>query len=196
MKRVSFALGALLVWIFMSSAAFADELILNGGFESGVFSPWSISNPVGELFCAVSGPRPNRPFPGHTGTYGAFCGPIVGFSVLSQTVATVPGARYDLSFWLREEDRYPPEGNALHLLWDGRLLASLTDEAPFDWSLLYFPGLIATGTSTVVQFEFWNPAGVWNFDDISVTTVPEPASLLLLGSGLIGAVSAARRKRG
>jgi hypothetical protein len=50
-------------------------------------------------------------------------------------------------------------------------------------------------SSGYVSLESWEGAQVEFFDNVSVSSVPEPASMMLLGSGLIGLLAYAWRKR-
>src|SRR5207342_1372158 len=76
----------------LCSAAVANaNLVTNGGFETGDFTGWTNGGNTG--FTGVD--------PGiqHSGTYGAFFGPIGSNGFLSQTLATTAGGVYTLSFW-------------------------------------------------------------------------------------------------
>lgn len=57
----------------------------------------------------------------------------------------------------------------------------------------------ATGTSTTIRFDSESNDGAWALDDVSVTdqgsAAPEPASLLLMASGLLGIAWRFRRQR-
>lgn len=58
------------------------------------------------------------------------------------------------------------------------------------------PSAATTGRIVIVFGDLGDPnSGAIGFDDADVTAIPEPASLLLLGSGLVGLFSIARRKK-
>ena len=77
----------------------------------------------------------------------------------------------------------------------------------FDWSLLLgssgsinIPGRINMDLSHTLIFTYAGPAGTTTtsvsgaFNYFEVTGVPEPTTMLLFGSGLLGVIRASRRK--
>src|SRR5262245_6276789 len=72
------------------------ELVVNGGFETGSFFGWASAGNNG--FDGVTSPGPSSLV--HSGNSAAFFGAVGAPSSLSQALATIPGERYIISFWL------------------------------------------------------------------------------------------------
>jgi hypothetical protein len=155
------ACAALLFLGFTLTARATGTVVQNGGFETGSFSSWSLTGNTGN--CLVSSGSNYV----HSGTYGAALGPVGSLGYLSQTLTTVPGQIYRLSFWL-----YSPGGSTteFNVVWNGSTLMDLNNPPAAGWSNYVFT-VTAASSSTALQFGFRNDPSFFGLDDISVTPV-------------------------
>lgn len=175
-------------FVLTMMAAFAvpahANLVVNGGFETGTFPPWTQGGNL--VLTAVSPINP------HTGTFAAALGPIDTDGFLTQILATISGQSYSLDFWLSSDGGTP---NHFSASWNGSLLFNEVNILAHPYALNSFT-VIGTGSDTL-KFGFHNNPGFLWLDDVSVQAsggpvIPEPGTLILVGSGLI---ALARRRR-
>jgi hypothetical protein len=164
------------------------ELITNGDFETGDFTGWTKLD-----YCNVTTSAH------HAGAYGATFNTSSRYGTLVQSVPTVPGESYILSFWLDPDphlhtiiDRY------FTASWDGTAVVDLRFATAAEGWKQYSITCVATQSTTEVRL--WGKAlddmHYPRLDDVSVTPVPEPSSIALLGIAAIGLSTCIwRRKR-
>lgn len=183
------AIAALSLGLGHSVALHGAELVSNGGFETGDLTGWMLGGNTG--FTGVTGSPYNQ-----SGSFGAFFGPVGSVGTMTQTLATVSGGTYDLSFWLTN---FGGPDNSFAVSWNGgaNLLApNFVNSSPFAYTLFTFSGLLATSASTSLTFTYQQNPSFWGLDDVSVTgssRVPDSgASLGLLALALVGLASVRR----
>ena len=176
----------------------ADNIVANGGFETADLSNWTVSgahsSPGDEgIYYGVDGTD------AHTGRFGAYFGPVGGVLNLTQTLSTVPGTLYSVSFWLAQAPAtVTPYINSFTVLFGGTTLFSQTP-VPAEAYTQYSFTQLASSASTTLAFSFRNDVGFFSLDDVAVTaasSVPEPASWLLCvaaASALLGVRLCVRR---
>ena len=143
---------------------------MNGGFETGDFTGWTRSGNQG--FTSVT----TAPDYVRSGIYAAFLGPIGSDGFLSQTIETIPGKAYIVSFSIRSDGGLPNDFNAS---WDGTPFFTQTN-IPLGEYVTYTFTEVAQDSSTVLQLGFRNDPAFLGLDDVSVISDPP---LYFLGAG-------------
>ena len=169
------------------TSAFAGEVLQNPGFESGVLGPWYTAR---TQFCGYTCvPWDVTSTFSHSGLYGAT---DVGNLELRQDFAPTPGSSItDVSFWV-----YGVGANAVDFFYsDGSDQEFVTFPAPGVWSHMDVTSDVDT-SRILTGFSIWgtDPSATTYVDDASITATPEPGTLVMLGSGIIGLAGILRRK--
>jgi hypothetical protein len=100
----------------------------------------------------------------------AHLGPLSeGF--LSQTLTTIPGHSYNVSFWLAVDSGTP---NNFSCSFAGGSVVSLVNAAAFGYTQ-FSANITATSASSVLQFAFSDPPAYWDLTDVCVFSgAPSP----------------------
>ena len=195
------SLGILAAATFAAAPALSAQIVTNGGFESGnagwTFHANDCTGP------ATGNPADGPEFTGangtgggsgpHSGAYDMWFGAAGCTPSISQTLSTISGQSYTLSLWGKVTSAYPTNiPNMLTIMYNSSTLFSgqLTNTSWENgvWTV--------TGNGTdVLTIAGNNPNGATEVDDVSLTTTPEPSSMALLGSGIVGLVPMMRRRR-
>lgn len=187
MNRMLNYTGALAALVLVASPATAAELVLNGGFETGDFAGWN-----------VTGSNTNYTWVGggwvNSGKYAAYFGPVGSIGSISQSLSTVAGQSYEISFYLQNG---VAGTNSFDVFFGGGpAVINYDNLGATPWTRLSFT-TVATAADTLLQFSFRNDPALFYLDDVSVRSIglegpisaaPEPESwaMMIVGFGLVG----------
>jgi hypothetical protein len=149
-----------------------QNLVQNGGFETGDFSDWTGSGNWETIGYNYENVYYDDYVAVHSENYGAVVAPPHSLGYISQTLPTVVGQPYLLSLWFNNTNGGAP--NEFLVSWAGNTLFDQTNIGKTAWINLQYT-VMATSNSTVLTIGFRNDAGTYmGLDDISVTPVPTP----------------------
>jgi hypothetical protein len=141
------------------------NLVINGGFETGAFSPWTAGG--------VPGPPTITAVPAdvHSGTYAAELNPF--FGAISQSVPIVGGTTYSLDFWVKADGV-----GTLTVTLDSVTVDSLLFVGATAYTHHTYASVtpLATGTLNFA----WSDGGTQHafLDDVNLAAVPEPTTMI------------------
>jgi hypothetical protein len=189
-----------LAMALLAAPATAQNIVQNGSFSTGNFSGWTTHNcTIGCGFGSWTvGAAPTNPGTtpptgskaAETGCNTADCNDPVNGATFSQTLATVAGQTYTMSF-------YYDAGGAglgtteLEVMWNGAPVTggTIVNAPASTWSQRTFT-VTAAGTSTLLEFTGQQDPAVLYLTGISVTpnapATPIPSTLPLFITGLAG----------
>ena len=143
------------------------NLVTNGSFETGDLTGWTL----GGNYAFSGTPEIYTTSPAQSGQYSAGFGSIGTDGTLSQTLQTVAGQQYTLSFWLQNEGASPNDFTAK---WNGTAVMALASAPAQGWTQYTFT-VTATGPTSVLEFDARQDPAQWDLDNISVTANGAPA---------------------
>ena len=186
MTRLMTLCGVMIATGVVQTAS-AQELITNGGFETGTFSGWSLS---GSGSSGVYYNGSNDP------TLHNYRSAFIGAPVtLYQNIATTVGQSYTFGF-TNEVDPGSAIDSFSAAFGGQSVFSESTSSQPF---IARSFSVTALSTSTQVSFTF-SGGNFENFDNVTVTALaaaaPEPSTwgMMIVGLGVIGFALRRRRK--
>jgi hypothetical protein len=194
MVQIARACAVLLALSACAGSSHAQNLVQNPGFEdstSPTTSPgWTVTAGNDTTFdnggSEAQGIHPDEPPTegngnAHTGVwdvqFGATSASEATAGTLSQTIATVPGTTYLVTFFLMNTDG---PHNTFLATFGGQTVLSLTDANAFGYTQ-YSANITATSGSSVLAFSAEQDPGFYYLDDVSVEAGPAP----VMGGGLV-----------
>ncbi|MEM4326377.1 MAG: Hint domain-containing protein [Candidatus Pacearchaeota archaeon] len=179
--------------ILLDNVSVKTSVVRNGNFESGDFCPWYLSNPSQGLVLTES-----SNYPAHSGIYFAHSGIYfarLGITTMEQTLYTIPGATYELSFWIRKVGIYV-NNDFFEVQWNNTIVGSQVNSGNPEGTIDQYKRFSFEVTAdsdlrkpSLLKFVF-NVTSIFFpllIDDVAVTlkTLPDPIPCYLKGTHIL-----------
>jgi len=129
----------------------SSNLVINGGFETGDFTGWTVGKYQPEQILITSA--------AHSGNFATALGPAGSDGSLSENLATVAGQHYALHFSLANMSS---GANDFSVHWDGTSVLALVDAQSQSYTIIPLRLLLLTTTHTwSLIFVRIRPNGAW-----------------------------------
>jgi hypothetical protein len=202
--------GAALIGVLLQSGASQANVLLNGGFESGNFTNWTVNlgtsypqvviayNQPGDYPTGAFGePIPTAP---NGGTYGAYFVSDTATQSISQSISLTQGQNYEVSFEIYSPNngRNNPFDATLQSNVDGVLSPLFTAKTLASGWTLYSAIFAASAGPYTFSLNFHGqgiPAADFVVDNASVAAVPEASTWAMMILGFVGVGFLAYRRR-
>jgi hypothetical protein len=211
MNGISKFIGSAVALVFIAGQVSAQNLVLNPGFETGDTTSWLVLGAAsGASVTVQSGDNG----PSDPGSYNAFMTNSIAASnlALQQSTAVGDAIPGTVNYSFDMKGSVSANGGVFFVhIWDINSTGGVIDQGP---GLLgpYFPSTTSwttiTGSFTApatvnhleVEFDCTTGAAAGSVeavhvDNVSLSQVPEPTTVTLVGLGLVGGIWGLRRRR-
>lgn len=164
-----------------------QNLVQNGGFETGDLTYWLLTGNRADAYTFADDGRVISGLVPHTGSWAASLGQNFSETSdvghLSQTLPTTSGQLYQIVFWLNSigDSKGVTTPNQLNVRWDDAVLLDATNAPAYDWTYYQYLA-VAPSSGSTLSFSYTDDPGNWTLDDVSVTAIPIPVLHVMAGS--------------